>query len=163
MSWMWGPHQHLYCLEFDVALTQDPSRLPSPWHSWTTATIWDMVARGCHQCKGVHHPWSRLSYPVLWPSTGAPGRVLPAWGSGIGQGDDKNHHMGGAGLYISRFSPITIAEAQCAILMSCGMSKHQDQEGLVEMIWHEWIGKQQQWAVGQMKKRMGIPVPCPYY
>ena len=72
-----GPHRCLYCLQLDVAMIQDLSRPPPPQHSWTAATIWDMVARDASNVK-VHHPQPRLGHPVLWLSSGALGRALPA-------------------------------------------------------------------------------------
>ena len=39
-----GLCQCLYCLQLDVAMVQDTLRPPPPWHSWTVATISDMVA-----------------------------------------------------------------------------------------------------------------------
>ena len=45
------PCQCLYCLQLDVTLTQDPSRPPPPQHLWTTAAIWDMVARDAPNVK----------------------------------------------------------------------------------------------------------------
>ena len=72
-----GPHQHLYCLQIDVVMVQDPSRPPPPQHLWTTAAIRDMVARDAPQCKGVHHPWPRLGHPVFQLPSGALRRALP--------------------------------------------------------------------------------------
>ena len=46
-----GPHRCLYCLQLDVALIQDPLRPPPPQHLWTTAAIWDMVARDAPNVK----------------------------------------------------------------------------------------------------------------
>ena len=46
-----GPHQCIYCLQLDVAMVQDPSRPPPPRHTWTNATIWDMVARDAPNVK----------------------------------------------------------------------------------------------------------------
>ena len=43
--------QHFYCLQLDVALSQDLSRPPPPQSSWTTDTIWDMVTRDAPNVK----------------------------------------------------------------------------------------------------------------
>ena len=46
-----GPYQCLYCLQLDVVLIQDLLRPPPPQHSWTTAAIWDIVARDVPNIK----------------------------------------------------------------------------------------------------------------
>ena len=46
-----GLHQHIYCLQLDIAMVQDLSRPPPLQHSWTIATIWDMVARDAPNVK----------------------------------------------------------------------------------------------------------------
>ena len=46
-----GLHWHLYCLQLDVALIQDLSRPLSPQHLWTSAAIWDIVARDTPNIK----------------------------------------------------------------------------------------------------------------
>ena len=45
-----GPRR-LYCLQLDVMMVQDLSRLPPPQHSWTVATIKDMVATDAPNVK----------------------------------------------------------------------------------------------------------------
>ena len=46
-----GLWQHLYCLQLDVTMVQDPSRPPPPWHLWTVATIKDMVGMDASNVK----------------------------------------------------------------------------------------------------------------
>ena len=46
-----GLQQHHYCLQLDVTMIQDLSRPPPPWHSWTVATIKDMVVRDAPNVK----------------------------------------------------------------------------------------------------------------
>ena len=133
-----GLHQHLYCLQLDVVLIQDLSRPPPPQYSWTTAAIWDMVARDTPNIKECI---------IL-----GPGSAILFFG---------HHQEPQEGLYLhdaqelakeitktttwmgqpvhQQVFPITIAEAWLAISMSLGMSEHCDWEGPIEMVWQaDW-------------------------
>ena len=66
-----------------------------PQHSWTVATIRDMVAGDAPNVKDCIILRPRLSCPVLWSSSGALRGALPAWGPGVGWGNDEDHHLDG--------------------------------------------------------------------
>ena len=73
-----GPCQCLYCLQLDVVMVQDPSRPPPPQHSWTAATIRDMVAGDAPNIKDCIILSQGSACPVLQSPSGAPRRALPA-------------------------------------------------------------------------------------
>ena len=120
-----GPHQCFYCLQLDAAWTQDPSRSPPPQHSWTTAVIWDMVARDAPNVKECIILGSGPA--ILFFGQ----HQEPQEGLYLHEAQELAKEMTKTTTWVGQPAhqqvfPITIAEAQCTILMSHGMSEHQD-------------------------------------
>ena len=129
-----GPHQCIYCLQLDIAMVQDPSRPPPPQHSWTIATIWDMVARDVPNVKEcvILSPGSAILFFGHHQE--------PQEGLYLHEAQELAEEMMRTTTWVGQpvhqqVFPITIAEAWWAISMSHGMSKHQDREGPMEMVW----------------------------
>ena len=118
-----GPCWCLYCLQLDVAMVQDPLRPPPPQHSWTVATIRDMVAGDAPNIKDCI---------IL-----SPGSVIlsfshyqePQEGLYLHDAQELAEEIMKTTTWLGQpmhqqVFPITIAEGWWAISMSHRMSKH---------------------------------------
>ena len=120
-----GPHQHVYCLQLDIAMVQDLSRPPPPQHSWTTATIWDIVARDAPNVKECVILGPGLT--ILFFSH----HQEPPEGLYLHEAQELAEEMMRTTTWVEQpmhqqVFPITIVEAWQAISMSHRMSECQD-------------------------------------
>ena len=128
-----GPCQHLYCLQLDVVMVQDPSRPPPPWHSWMVATIRDMVARNAPNIKDciIFGPGSAVLFF---------GHHQEPWkGLYLHEAQELTEEMMKTTTWLGQpmhqqVFPITIAEGWWAILMSHRMSEHWNHQFPTEMV-----------------------------
>ena len=120
-----GPPQCLYCLQLNVALSEDPSRPPPPQFSWTTDTIQDMVTRDAHNVKDcvILGPGSAVLF------FGCPQE--PQEGLYLHEAQELAEEMTKTTTWLGQPAhqqvfPITIAESWHTISLSHEMREHQD-------------------------------------
>ena len=129
-----GLHWCLHCLQIGVVMVQDPLRPPPPQHSWTAATIRNMVAGDAPNIKDciILSPGSA----VLFFSH----HQEPREGLYLHEVQELAEEVMTTTTWMGQPThqqvfPITIAEGWQAISMSHRMSEHWDWEFPTEMIW----------------------------
>ena len=125
---------HLYCLQLDVMMVQDPSRPPPLWHLWTVATIKDMVMRDAPNIKDCIILSPGLA--VLFFSC----HQEPQEGLYLHEAQELAEEMTKTITWMGQPThqqvfPITIAEGWWAISMFHMISKHWDCQFPMETIW----------------------------